>query len=284
MNNNSDASSHHQTALIVKVITVSSVVAIVGSVSLLFDFFPCQSVDWLHQRELHFMVLLQVFYIFFLLLLLWPVWWSIFSSNLTSSQKLVSFAKTTFIWGIIAYIPWFLGSILIGTFLPKIYTLMRPAVALLGLNLTFWRKIKFRERRIAFIPWVISVAICLATFFSDSPYITPNNFYSKLSEFQAVVALVDTEQLIRNNVGIVELPCEYSHLSNKGSKFAQGYIFTKQDEGATVLTFWQRDYALRDGDDYIIYRSDNKDISTSPDLLGNEVRKLQDHWFWQGMR
>jgi hypothetical protein len=58
------------------------------------------------------------------------------------------------------------------------------------------KAIKARERKAALIPWGISLAICLAIFFSETPYITPINFNSKLTDFEAVVALLDSGKLV----------------------------------------------------------------------------------------
>jgi len=124
---------------------------------------------------------------------------------------------------------------------------------------------------------------CLAIFLSETPYITHKNFNSKLSEFEAVVALVDSGSLTPNNEGFAKLPCRYSNLANRGSKFIRGNIKITKEGEAKIIQFRQRTYGFGDGAADFIYRSDNKDISRPYDSMGNGVIKVKDHWFWQSL-
>ncbi|MEW5860376.1 MAG: hypothetical protein AB1861_23825 [Cyanobacteriota bacterium] len=285
MNHSPGGASNQQSFLTTKVKIFSLIVTVIGFLTLVLEFFPCQLVDWSSQWNLHFLLFYGIFYLFFLTLFLWPIWWSIYSNNLNSSQKITSAINISFYWAIALFCPWLILGI-IGGFFAKTYTLLRSGAALIALNFSFLKAIKARERKAALIPWGISLAICLAIFFSETPYITPINFNSKLTDFEAVVALVDSGKLVPDVYGSVELPCKYSYLADRGNKFNKGSIkITKEGEGK-IIQFRQRTYGFGDGADFFIYRSDNKDISQfrPEDSYGTGVVKLKDHWFWQTIR
>ncbi|MBD1832619.1 hypothetical protein H6F61_07890, partial [Cyanobacteria bacterium FACHB-472] len=216
----------------------------------------------------------------------WPSWWSIHSDN-NSSRKIILGILHSVVWAVVLCI---LISPLIGLFggfLPKAYTVLKSGVALIGLNFSFLKQINTRERKKALIPWGISSAICLAVLFSETPYITSETFNSKLADFEAVVALVDSGKLVPDpSYGYVELPCKYSYLANRGMKNYRGSIKITKERDAKIIQFRQRTYGFGDGADNFIYRSDNKDISQfrAKDSYGIRVVKLKDHWFWQTIR
>jgi hypothetical protein len=260
---------------------ISLIVAVIGLLTFLLEFFPCQSAERLSQWKLNFWVVIGIFYLFFIILFLWPIWWSIYSDK-NSARKDTSAIKISLFWAIALFFPWLMGFSIIGGFFPKTYTFLRSGVALLGLNCNFWKQIKPRERKAAIVPWGISLMFCLAIFLSETPYITPQNFNSKLSEFEAVVALIDSGGLTPNNKGFTYLPCRYSNLANTGSKFIRGSIRITQEGEEKIIQFRQRNYGLDGGADFI-YRSDNKDISRPFNPLGDGVIKVKDHWFWQSL-
>ena len=229
------------------------------------------------------MLFLGFFYLFFIILFLWPIWWSIYSDK-NSARKDILAIKVSLFWATVFFFPWLMGSSLIGGFFPKTYTFLRAGVALLGLNCNFWKQLKPRERKAAIVPWGISLMICLAIFFSEPPHITPGNFNSKLADFEAVVALVDSGKLTPDAYQFVELPCQYSYLANRGRKFNTGSIKITKEGEAKIIQFRQRTYGFGDGADDFIYRSDNKDISRPVNPFGDGVIKLRDHWFWQTLR
>lgn len=283
MHDSPGGASNCRSLLTTKVRGISLIVTVIGLLTLLLDFFPCQSIELLSQWNLEYLIMV-LFYLFFIVLFLWPIWWSIDSDNLNSSQKISSVIKISLVWSIALLYPWLIGLGITGVFLPKTSTWLRSGVALLGLNHNFWKQIKPRERKAALIPWGISLMICLAIFYSEHPDIKPKNFAAKSSEFAAVVALVDSGKLTPDNNGFSSLPCRYSYLANSGSKFGQGRIKITKEEEATIIQFQQKIYGFGDGVDDFIYRSDNKDISRPPNSLGDGVIKLKDHWFWQTLR
>ncbi len=280
MNNYSSGSPHRQPFPTRKVILISLIVAIIGLLALLLEFFPCQLMEWLRHLNPHFLLLSGILYLFSITLFLWPIWWSIDSENLNSPQNPHSIIKISLYWSVLLFFPWLLGLGLIGTFLPKTYTWLRAGVALLGLNYSFWKEIKPGEREAALIPWGISLVICLAILLSETAYTTPENFHSKLPKFEAVVALVDSGELKPNSQGFAFLPCRYSYLSNSGYKFRRGSIKITQEGETTIIRFWLRTYGM-DGTDELIYRSDNKNISRPYDSIGIGTLKLKDHWFFE---
>jgi len=256
---------------------------VIGSLMLLLEFFPCQSIERFIQWKLDFwLFIMGIFYLFFIILFLWPIWWSIYSDN-NSPLKHISAIKISLVWTIALLYPWLVGLSLATIAFPKIYTFLRSGVALLVLNRSFWKQIEPGERKAAIVPWGISLMFCLTIFLSETPYITQEIFNSKLSEFEAVVALVDSGSLIPNKEGFAELPCRYSNLANRGNKFIRGNIKITKEGKAKIIEFRQRTYGFGDGAADFIYRSDNKDISRPYDSMGNGVIKVKDHWFWQSL-
>jgi hypothetical protein len=285
MNDSPGGASNQQSFLTTKVKVFSLIVMVIGLLILMPEFFRCQWVEWLSQWHLKSLLLLGDFYLFFVLLCLWPSWWSIHSDNY-SSRKVILGILHSVVWAVVLCI--LISPILGGTqsFFPKTYTFLKPGVALIGLNRSFLKQIKAQEIKKALLPWGISSAICLAVFFSETPYITPINFNSKLADFEAVVALVDSGKLVPNVYGSVELPCKYSYLANRGMKNYRGSIKITKEGEAKIIQFLQRTYGFGDGADNFIYRSDNKDISQfrPENSYGIGVVKLKDHWFWQTIR
>ncbi|MEG4058909.1 MULTISPECIES: hypothetical protein [unclassified Microcoleus] len=215
MNNSTDNIPKHRSLLNTKATVISLVVMVIGSLRLLLEFFPCQSRERFIQWKLDFWLLTTgILYLFFIILFLWPIWWSIYSGN-NLARKHISAIKISLVWTIALLYPWLIGLSIPTIAFPKIYTFLRSGVALLVLNRSFWKQIEPRERKAALVPWGISVMFCLAIFLSETPYITPKNFNSKLSQFEAVVALVDSGSLTPNNEGFAELPCRYSYLANR---------------------------------------------------------------------
>ncbi len=283
MNHSTDGIPKHRSLLNTKATVISLVVMVIGSLMLLLEFFPCQSIERFIQWKLDYWLLIMgIFYLFFIVLFLWPIWWSIYSDK-SIARKDISAIKISLVWTIALLYPWLIGLSIITIAFPKIYTFLRSGVALLVLNRSFWKQIEPRERKAAIVPWGISLMFCLAIFLSETPYITHKNFNSKLSEFEAVVALVDSGSLTPNNEGFAELPCRYSNLANRGNKFIRGYIKITKEGEAKIIQFRQRTYGFGDGAADFIYRSDNKDISRPYDSMGNGVIKVKDHWFWQSL-
>jgi hypothetical protein len=283
MNDSTDNIPKHRSLLNTKATVISLVVIVIGSLMLLLEFFPCQSIERFIQWKLDFwLFIMGILYLFFIILFLWPIWWSIYSDK-SLARKDISAIKISLVWTIALLYPWLIGLSIITIAFPKIYTFLRSGVALLVLNRSFWKQIEPRERKAAIVPWGISLMFCLAIFLSETPYITHKNFNSKLSEFEAVVALVDSGSLIPNNEGFAELPCRYSNLANRGNKFIRGYIKITKEGEAKIIQFRQRTYGFGDGAADFIYRSDNKDISRPYDSMGNGVIKVKDHWFWQSL-
>ncbi len=283
MNDSTDNIPKHRSLLNTKATVISLVVIVIGSLMLLLEFFPCQSIERFIQWKLDFwLFIMGILYLFFIILFLWPIWWSIYSDK-SLARKDISAIKISLVWTIALLYPWLIGLSIITIAFPKIYTFLRSGVALLVLNRSFWKQIEPRERKAAIVPWGISLMFCLAIFLSETPYITHKNFNSKLSEFEAVVALVDSGSLIPNNEGFAELPCRYSNLANRGNKFYRGNIKITKEGEAKIIQFRQRTYGFGDGAADFIYRSDNKDISRPYDSMGNGVIKVKDHWFWQSL-
>ena len=109
------------------------------------------------------------------------------------------------------------------------------------------------------------------------------SFNSKLADFEAVVALVDSGKLVPDpSYQSAKLPCKYSYLANEGRKDTRGSIKIIKEGETTIIKFWQRRYGL-DRNDLVIYRSDNKDITVSSSY-SDEIVKLKDHWFWNIFR
>ncbi|HEY9299579.1 MAG TPA: hypothetical protein VIQ31_25090, partial [Phormidium sp.] len=71
----------HRSLLNTKATVISLVVMVIGSLMLLLEFFPCQSVERFTQWKLDFFILMGILYLFFIILFLWPIWWSIYSDN-----------------------------------------------------------------------------------------------------------------------------------------------------------------------------------------------------------
>jgi hypothetical protein len=278
-----DASSR-RSLLTPKVMGISLIVSVIGLLTLLLEFFPCQSVDFLMQWNLTEWGLFGIQYLFFISLFLWSIWWSIYSDNLDSFPKIYSVLGISLFWSAALFSPWGIALSITGMVSPKTSTFLRSAIALLGLNFNFWKRIKTRELKAAIVPWGISSMICLAIFFSETPYIKPINFNSRLADFEAVVALVDSGKLTPNVRGFVTLPCRYSHLGNSGNKFNKGHILIIKEGEAKIIRFRQRNYLWIKGTDDFIYRSDNKDISSHYTPSGNRIVKVEDHWFWQTSR
>ncbi|MBD1907893.1 hypothetical protein NDI37_26860 [Funiculus sociatus GB2-A5] len=282
MNDSSGGASNQQSFLTTKVKIFSLIVMLIGLLILMPEFFRCQWAEWLSQWHLKSLLLLGDFYLFFVFLCQWPSWWSIHSDNY-SSRKIILGILHSVVWAVVLCI---LISPLIGLFggfLPKTYTFLKSGVALIGLNFSFFKQINARERKKALIPWGISSVICLAVFFSETPYITPISFNSKLADFEAVVALVDSGKLVPDpSYQSAKLPCKYSYLANEGRKDTRGSIKITKEGETTIIKFWQRQYGL-DRNDLVIYRSDNKDITVSSSY-SDEIVKLKDHWFWNILR
>jgi hypothetical protein len=276
--------SSHRSLLTPKVMGISLIVSVIGLLKLLLEFFPCQSADFLRQGNLTEWGLFGIQYLFFISLFLWPIWWSIYSDNLDSFQKIFSVLGISLSWSVALFYPWAIALSINGMVSPKTSTLLSSGIAFLGLNFNFWKRIKTRELDAAIVPWGISLMICLAIFFSETPYITPINFNSKLADFEAVVALVDSGKLIPDVHGYVTLPCRYDYLANRGNKFTKGRIIITKEGDAKIIRFLQREYGWDYGTDYFIYRSDNKDISRPYTQAENRILKVEDHWFWQTSR
>lgn len=128
-------------------------------------------------------------------------------------------------------------------------------------------------------------------------YPSTANFSLHANSFEKIVKLVEQEQLklaprTRRSAGqdkqfLVNLPRRYQYLSPCGT------ILTQEDFETRTLAFCQ--IGGLDGDSSFLYRSDNQDVSITPDeyqrlhnassnqtgpLYRSRV-KLQDHWFWQ---
>jgi uncharacterized membrane protein len=82
MNHSTDNIPKHRSLLNTKATVISLVVMVIGSLMLLLEFFPCQSIERFIQWKLDFWLLIMgIFYLFFIILFLWPIWWSIYSDN-----------------------------------------------------------------------------------------------------------------------------------------------------------------------------------------------------------
>jgi hypothetical protein len=284
MHDTPEGASSHRSLLTPKAMGISLIVSVIGLLTLLLEFFPCQSVDFLMQWNLTEWGVFGIQYLFFISLFLWPIWWSIFSDNLDSFEKIFSVLGISLFWSVALFYPWAIALSITGMGSAKISTFLRSGIALLGLNFNFSTRIKTWELKAAIVPWGISSMICVAIFFSEKPQITPINFNSKLADFEAVVALVDSGKLTPDVHGSVTLPCRYSHLSNSGNKFKKGRIIITKEGEVKIIWFRQRNYWWIDGTNEFIYRSDNKDISKLYIRSGNSVVKVEDHWFWQASR
>ncbi len=275
MNNSPGGASNQQSFLTTKVKIFSLIVAVIGLLILLPEFFRCQWSELLSHLHLTSLLFLADFHLFFVLLCLWPEWWSMHSDNY-SSRKIILGVFYSVAWAATVCILTIFFWAFFRAFLPKTFTYFKTGAALIGLNFSFLKQIKARERKKALIPWGMSLIICSSVFFSETPYTTPITFHSKLADFEAVVALVDSGKLTSR----AELPCQYNYLANGGVKSNRGRITITKEKETTIITFWQQDYGL-DRSDTVIYRSDNKDISLRNSSYSHEIFKLKNHWFWE---
>ncbi|MBD1836620.1 hypothetical protein NDI44_27970 [Trichocoleus sp. DQ-A3] len=275
MNDSSGGASNQQSFLTPQVKIFSRIVAFIGLLILLPEFFRCQWSEWLSQWHLTSLLLLGDFHLFFVLLCLWPSWWSMHSDNY-SSRKITLGVLHSVAWAATLCILSIPIWVFFAAFLPKTFTYLKTGAALIGLNFSFLKHIKARERKKALIPWGMSLVICSSVFFSETPYTTPISFHSKIADFEAVVALVDSGKLTSG----VELPCKYNYLANGGVKSNRGRVTITKEKETTIIKFWQQDYGM-DRSDTVIYRSDNKDISFYTSPYSQETFKLKNHWFWK---
>lgn len=127
-------------------------------------------------------------------------------------------------------------------------------------------------------------------------YPTTSNFGLHVNAFEQVVKLVEQEQVQlepftrqldpQEKQFSVSLPRRYQYLSPCGT------VLTQESSGAKTVAFCQS--GTLDGNSSFLYRSDNQDVSitpeehqrlqeTSPDSSGPwylSRTKLRDHWFW----
>lgn len=127
-------------------------------------------------------------------------------------------------------------------------------------------------------------------------YPSINNFGLHVKAFEHVVKIVEQEKIQLDPLRRrseheeqkfrVNLPRRHQYLSPCGT------VLTQEISGAKTLAFCQ--FGTSDGESSILYRSDNQDISITPDEHQRLQQaspdsldpwylsrtKLQDHWFW----
>ena len=258
-----------------KLIFICTVLSLILITKLLWRFYKCQISQFLPINYDNLWGLLIVSYLTFLAICFWPYIWSI-PEFVDTPYKKVSIGINTLIFnGLISSLFWLPGWFIIfaiGFGYPKFSIYLQFLLTLIILNIYFWKKIPRQDRKIAFIPWMISILCCFTILLSYIPHTTPENFQNRATDFEAVVAMIDKGELKPDQYGYIDVPCRYKYLSKS--------INVKLEKDTTVINFLQITAGLGDVANFITYRSDNLQPMSESNTQA-ELVKLKPHWFWQ---